>query len=163
MTSPQLQIGVNPVFTHRIYRFGRFEMETRSGQLRRNGFRVRMQEQPRRILNLLLEHAGDLVTREDLHRALWAADTFVDFDLGLNAAIRKLRMAIGDRVKNPQFIETISRRGYRFASPVAVFEVDAAQPPSQLFPAGTWLTAIHALQNPDPHRRGPQQSSTWLV
>jgi DNA-binding winged helix-turn-helix (wHTH) protein len=148
MTSAQLQISGNrtpPLSTHCVYRFGRFELETRSGELRRNGYRVRMQEQPRRILSLLLEHAGDLVTREELHKALWPADTFVDFDIGLNAAIRKLRMAIGDRVKHPQFIETLSRRGYRFVSPVAVFEVDATQPPSQLFPAGAWLSAIQTI------------------
>jgi DNA-binding winged helix-turn-helix (wHTH) protein len=154
VATAQLQPGhtSSPEF---IYRFGRFELQTRSGELRRNGFRVRMQEQPRRILTLLLEHAGDLVTRDDLHRTLWDADTFVDFDIGLNAAIRKLRLALGDRVKHPQFIETIARRGYRFVAPVAMFEVDATQPPSQLFPAGLWLTAIEAIQgqtsgqNPD--------------
>jgi len=150
MTFAQSQFGdkLSPHrVSHRVYRFGRFELDTRSGELRRNGYRVRIQEQPRRILALLLEHAGDLVTREELHRTLWPADTFVDFDIGLNAAIRKLRMALGDRVKHPQFIETISRRGYRFAAPVAMFEVDATQPPSQLFPAGLWLTAIETIRN----------------
>ena len=132
----------------RIYRFGRFEFETRSGELHRNGYRVRLQEQPRRILLLLLQNAGDLVRREELHRKLWPADTFVDFDIGLNAAIRKLRLALGDRVKNPQYIETLARRGYRFLAPVAVFEVDAAQAPSQLFPAGVWLTALEAVKRP---------------
>jgi len=151
MTFAQSQFGGNPV-PYRVYRFGRFELETRSGELRRNGYRVRTQEQPRRILCLLLEHAGDIVTREQLHRTLWPADTFVDFDIGLNAAIRKLRIALGDRVKHTQFIETISRRGYRFAAPVAMFEVDATQPPSQLFPAGLWLTAIEAIQDHAPHR-----------
>jgi DNA-binding winged helix-turn-helix (wHTH) protein len=130
----------------RVYRFGRFELETRSGQLRRNGLRVRIQEQPRRILILLLEHAGDLVKREELHQILWPADTFVDFDIGLNAAIRKLRMGLGDRIKNPQFIETIARRGYRFVAPVAMFEVDAAQMPPQLFPAGLWLAALETTK-----------------
>src|SRR5271165_6796663 len=147
MTSAQPQIGVTPAPRH-VYRFGRFELDTRSGELRRNGYRVRMQEQPRRILVLLLEHAGDLVTREELHHALWPADTFVDFDIGLNAAIRKLRLALGDRVKNPQFIETIARRGYRFIAPVAVFEVDAEQAPSQLFPAGVWLATLEAMKRP---------------
>jgi DNA-binding winged helix-turn-helix (wHTH) protein len=128
-----------------IYRFGRFELNTRRGDLRKNGYRVRLQEQPRRILGLLLEHAGDLVTREQMHQILWATDTFVDFDLGLNAAIRKLRVALGDNVKNPQFIETIARRGYRFLAPVALFEIDPAQPSSQLFPAGLWLTILEAV------------------
>jgi DNA-binding winged helix-turn-helix (wHTH) protein len=150
MTSPQTQLDGNLV-SHRLYRFGAFELDTRSVELRKKGYRVRMQEQPRRILTLLLDHAGDLVTREDLHRTLWPADTFVDFDLGLNAAIRKLRIAIGDRAKHPQFIETISRRGYRFTSPVAVFEVSAGQPPSQLFPAGTWLTELGMARNQTPY------------
>ncbi len=107
MTSAQPKNGqTHP--PNRVYRFGRFELDTRSGELRRNGYRVRIQEQPRRILVLLLEHAGDIVTREELHRTLWPDDTFVDFDLGLNAAMRKLRIALGDRVKHPQFIETVS-------------------------------------------------------
>jgi DNA-binding winged helix-turn-helix (wHTH) protein len=154
MTFAQTHIGGKPT-PHHLYRFGRFELDTRSGELRRNGYRVRLQEQPRRILLLLVEHAGDIVTREELHRTLWPADTFVDFDIGLNAAIRKLRIALGDRVKHPQFIETVSRRGYRFAAPVAMFEVDPSQPPSQLFPAGLWLTAIDAIQNLTPPTLNP--------
>ena len=154
MTFAQSQFG-GKLSPHRVYRFGRFELDTRSSELRRNGYRVRIQEQPRRILSLLLEHAGDLVTREELHRTLWPADTFVDFDIGLNAAVRKLRMALGDRVKHPHFIETVSRRGYRFAAPVAMFEVDATQPPSQLFPAGLWLTAIEAIQHLTPPALNP--------
>ena len=133
-----------------IYRFGRFELDTRSGDLHRNGYRVRLQEQPRSILIALLERAGDLVRREELQQILWPVDTFVDFDIGLNAAIRKLRMALGDRVKSPQFIETVARRGYRFMAPVAMFEIDAAQPPSRLFPAGDWLTALEAVKSLTP-------------
>jgi DNA-binding winged helix-turn-helix (wHTH) protein len=154
MAFAQSQIG-GQCSAHRVYRFGRFELETRSGELRRNGYRIRMQEQPRRILVTLLEHAGDLVTREELQRTLWPADTFVDFDIGLNAAMRKLRMALGDRVKHPQFIETAARRGYRLVAPVAMFEVGPSQPPSQLFPAGLWLTAIDAIQNLTPPTLNP--------
>src|SRR5271170_1319538 len=150
MKAAQSQTGAQ-LSTDRIYRFGRFELATRSGELRRNGYRVRLQEQPQRVLALLLEHAGDLVRREELHRILWPADTFVDFDIGLNAAIRKLRLALGDRVKNPQFIETVSRRGYRFVAPVAVFEVDAGQAPSQLFPAGAWLAILESVKRPLDH------------
>ena len=149
MASMQPQIDVSsalPRITHYIYRFGSFELNTRSGDLTKNGHRVRLQDQPRRILLLLIEHAGDLVAREQLHQALWTENTFVDFDIGLNAAMRKLRIALGDRVKQPHYIETISRRGYRFATPVARFEVDSAQAPSQLFPAGHWLRAIEALR-----------------
>ena len=153
MTFAQSQFGGSPT-SHRVYRFGRFELETRSSELRRNGYRVRLQEQPRRILSLLLEHAGDLVTREELHRTLWPADTFVDFDIGLNAAIRKLRMALGDRVKHTQFIETISRRGYRFVAPVAMFEVDAAQAPSQRISRRT--LALRHRERPEPSSNQPQ-------
>ncbi|AXC13696.1 Adenylate cyclase [Acidisarcina polymorpha] len=134
----------SPHRIYRIYRFGRFELQTRSGELLRNGHRIRLQEQPRRILSVLLENAGDLVERDQLHQSLWPADTFVDFDIGLNAAMRKLRIALDERIKNPLFIETLSRRGYRFIAPVAVFEVDAAQQPPQLFPAGAWLAAVES-------------------
>ncbi len=128
----------------RIYRFARFELETRSGELSKNGCRVRLQEQPRLILLRLVQNAGDLVKREELYQMLWPADTFVDFDLGLNAAVRKLRIALGDRVQNPQFVETFARRGYRFVAPVAVFDIDPAQAPSRLFPAGAWLATLGA-------------------
>ena len=148
MTFAQTQIGGKPT-AHHVYRFGRFELDTRSGELRRNGYRVRLQEQPRRILLLLSSTPEISSPGKNCTATLWPADTFVDFDIGLNAAIRKLRMALGDRVKHPQFIETVARRGYRFVAPVAMFEVDRSQPPSQLFPAGLWLTAIEALEGLD--------------
>ena len=100
-------------------RFGLFELNPSSGELLREGRRVRLQEQPFRILTLLLERRGELVTREDLRQRLWPSDTFVDFDDGLNAAVKRLRFALGDSPENPRFIETIPRRGYRFIAPVA--------------------------------------------
>lgn len=100
------------------YRFGAFELDARSGELRRNGFKVRLQEQPFLILQRLLDGAGTLVTREELHTALWPSDTFVDFDTSLNTAIRRLRDALGDSADTPVFIETVPRRGYRFLAPV---------------------------------------------
>ena len=102
----------------RMFRFGSFELSEREGQLRKNGVRIKLQEHPFRVLLELLSNAGCLVTREELQQKLWPADTFVDFDVGVNTAIRKLRQALGDEADNPRFIETLARRGYRFVAPV---------------------------------------------
>ncbi len=113
-----------------VARFGVFELDTRSSELRRNGMRVRLADQPIQILQLLLEHPGHLVTREQLRERLWSSGTYVDFDLGLNSAVRKLREALGDSAENPRFIETLPRRGYRFIAPVSgnVFDDGVKQP-----------------------------------
>ena len=102
------------------YRFGTFELDDQSGELRRNGSKLRLQEQPFLVLQRLLESAGTLVTREQLHGALWPADTYVDFDSSLNTVIKRLREVLGDSAEIPVFIETIPRRGYRFLAPVQV-------------------------------------------
>jgi DNA-binding winged helix-turn-helix (wHTH) protein/Tol biopolymer transport system component len=99
-------------------RFGVFELDLRAGELRRQGLRVKLQEQPFQVLAQLLEKPGEVVTREELRNRLWPADTFVDFDHSLNAAIRRLRDALGDSAENPRFVETMARRGYRFLAPV---------------------------------------------
>lgn len=110
-------------------RFGIFEVDRNSGELRRNGVRVKLQEQPYQVLMTLLERPGDIVTREELRTRLWAEDTYVDFDHSLNAAVRRLRDALGDTAENPRFVETIARRGYRFLLPVnGAVAVDASQP-----------------------------------
>jgi Tol biopolymer transport system component/DNA-binding winged helix-turn-helix (wHTH) protein len=100
-------------------RFGVFEVDLRAGELRRNGMKVKLQEQPFQVLAQLIEHPGEVITRDDLRNHLWAADTFVDFDHSLNAAIRRLRDALGDSAENPTFVETVARRGYRFLAPVS--------------------------------------------
>ena len=100
-------------------RFGVFEVDLRSGELRKQGIRLRLQEQPFQILVLLLERPGEVVTRDDLRHRLWPDGTFVDFEHSLNAAIKRLRAALGDSADNPRFIETLHRRGYRFIVPVA--------------------------------------------
>jgi DNA-binding winged helix-turn-helix (wHTH) protein/Tol biopolymer transport system component len=107
-----------PATDSRAIRFGVFEVDPRSGELRRNGIRVKLQEQPFQILLTLLEHPGGVVTREELRSRLWAEDTYVDFDHSLNAAVRRLRDALGDSAENPRFVETVARRGYRFLAPV---------------------------------------------
>lgn len=102
-----------------VIHFGVFEADLRAGELRRNGSKVKLQEQPFQILAMLLERPGEIVTREELRARLWSADTFVDFDHGLNSAIRRLRDALGDSAENPSFVETLGRRGYRFIALVA--------------------------------------------
>jgi DNA-binding winged helix-turn-helix (wHTH) protein len=127
--------------TTRIVRFGIFELDLQSGELRRNGLKVKLQEQPFQILALLLEHPGGVVTREELRRRLWPADTFVDFEHGLNAAIKRLREPLGDSAETPVFIQTLPKRGYRFLVPVhAIDDVSAVAELAKvpLFP-GKWL------------------------
>jgi Tol biopolymer transport system component/DNA-binding winged helix-turn-helix (wHTH) protein len=99
-------------------RFGVFELDLRAGELRRQGRKVKLQEQPFQVLAQLLEKPGEVVTRDELRNRLWPADTFVDFDHSLNAAIRRVRDALGDSAENPRFVETVARRGYRFLAPV---------------------------------------------
>jgi TolB-like protein/DNA-binding winged helix-turn-helix (wHTH) protein/Tfp pilus assembly protein PilF len=105
-------------------RFGVFEVDLLAGELRKHGLQVRLQEQPFQVLAILLERGGEVVTREELQKNLWPADTFVDFDHGLNKAINKIRDALGDSAESPRFVETVPRRGYRFLAEVRV--VDAA-------------------------------------
>jgi len=111
-----------------LVRFGEFEVDLRAGELFKQGIKIRLQQQPFRVLALLLEHPGEVVTREDLRQAIWPAGTFVEFDVGLDAAIHKLRSALGDSAENPRLVETLPRRGYRFIAPVdGVFGAEAAR------------------------------------
>jgi Tol biopolymer transport system component/DNA-binding winged helix-turn-helix (wHTH) protein len=101
-----------------IVRFGIFEADLHSGELRKNGLKVPLQGQPFQVFTFLLQHSGELVTRDELRQKVWPEDTFVDFDHGLNTAITKIRVALGDDADNPRFVETLPRRGYRFLVPV---------------------------------------------
>jgi TolB-like protein/DNA-binding winged helix-turn-helix (wHTH) protein/Flp pilus assembly protein TadD len=129
-------------------RFGPFEADLRSGELRKHGVRLKLQDQPFQVLTLLLEHAGDIVTREELRQRLWPADTFVDFDTGLNSAVKKLRDVLADSADQPRYIETIPRRGYRFIAPLVdpspatvpssepeTHKIASSQPASSVVPA----------------------------
>ena len=100
------------------FQFGVFELDARSGELRRHGQKVRLPHQSFQILVLLLSRPGDVVTRDELRQALWQPDTFVDFDVGLNGAVRRLREALDDSAASPRLVETLPRRGYRFIAPV---------------------------------------------
>src|SRR5271163_3242788 len=117
-----------PTSFGRRVRAGLFEVDLGSGEVHKNGRKVPLQEQPFRVLAMLLERPGEVITREELQARLWPTDTFVGFDEGINTAIRKLRVVFGDSADNPRFIETIPRRGYRFIAPVQ----DATAEPGQL-------------------------------
>ncbi len=130
----------------KIVRFGVFAVDLAAGELRKNGVRIRLQDQPFQILAILLERPGDVVTREELRQRLWPADTFVDFDHSLNTAVNKLREALGDSASSPRYVETLARRGYRFlgtleradttpdpAAPAAVADRTAAKSAARTF------------------------------
>ena len=112
----------------RVFRFGLYEADTSSGELRRNGVKQKIQGQPFEVLIALLERPNDVVTREELRLRLWPQDTFVDFDHSLNTAINKVRDVLGDTAANPRFLETLPKRGYRFIAPVQAQDL-AASPP----------------------------------
>jgi cholera toxin transcriptional activator len=101
-----------------IFRFGVFEADASSGELRKAGMRLRLQDQAFQVLMLLLARPGEVVTREEVRQKLWPSDTFVDFDHSLNTIINKIREALGDSATNPRFVETLAKRGYRFLVPV---------------------------------------------
>jgi DNA-binding winged helix-turn-helix (wHTH) protein len=102
----------------RRYRFGAFEADAATGELRRQGLRVKLNAQPFQVLCLLLERPGEVLTREEISHELWPDGTFVDYEHGVNAAVNRIREALGDKAGNPRFVETLARRGYRFVSPV---------------------------------------------
>src|SRR5215510_5067508 len=129
----------------RVVRFSTFEVNLQTGELRKQGQKLKLQEQPFQVLAALLERPGEVVTREELRSKLWPADTFVDFDHGLNATIRPLRDALGDSAEAPIFVETLARRGYRFIAPVDGCHV----------PGGIAVAAASA-------RKKSSFSHTWL-
>ena len=143
-----------------MVRFEDFKLDMRTGELRRNGTRIRLQEQPFQILALLLERAGEVVTREELQRKLWAADTFVDFDNGLNIAIKKLRTALGDDAEAPRYIETLPRRGYRFLAQVTV---DAAEPAKPSAPRRAPLVLVPKQEEPAVAATVPESTTSLPV
>jgi TolB-like protein/DNA-binding winged helix-turn-helix (wHTH) protein/tetratricopeptide (TPR) repeat protein len=164
------------------FRFGTFELDGRTGELRKRGLKVRLRGRPIDILLVLLERHGELVTRDELRGRLWPADTFVDFDHGLNSAMNKLREGLGDPASNPRFIETVPRRGYRFIAPVDVSEPPSVSPvevtpvavtPAEVIPVGLMPAAEpppvvspavpSGLASPSPSRRAMVITITALI
>src|SRR5215471_2442090 len=119
-----------------ILRFGPFELDVRAGELRKHGIRLRLREQPVQILLLLLEHPGEVVLREEIRLRLWPNNTIVEFDHGINAAIQKLRDALGETADRPRYVETVARRGYRFLGEVERVDGPAADPRLLARPVG---------------------------
>src|SRR5215471_8549588 len=150
-----------PASSSRVVRTGLFEIDMGSGDVRKAGRRVSLQEQPFRVLATLLERPGEVITREELRAKIWPTDTFVAFDEGINTAIRKLRVAFGDSADNPRFVETLPRRGYRFIAPVASaataeLPVPPHGPTSELVLVNPASKAIGAAPvRPAWHRRWP--------
>jgi TolB-like protein/DNA-binding winged helix-turn-helix (wHTH) protein len=159
--------------TARIASFGHYAVDLRSGELRKCGTKVKMGEQPFQILLLLLENHGELVTREELRSKLWAHDTFVDFDHGLNSAVQRLRDCLSDTAERPLWVETIPRRGYRFAGPVEWSDIANLTPingmvaplPGEIGSAGTPQVSVdQPISPPAPGRewRFPG-AAIWIV
>ena len=144
-----------------MVRFGVFEVDLATGELRKSGKRIRLQEQPFQVLVTLLENAGRIVTRDDLRQKIWPADTFVDFDHSLNTAVNKIRESLGDSATSPRFIETLARRGYRFIAPVdgagAVLSAGQETPPQVTFSHPTVPAASEEILHPDLHVPVPRR------
>src|SRR5580698_7256205 len=149
--------------TENVISFGLFELDLKSGQLRRNGGRIRIPQQPVQVLALLLERPGEVVTRDELRQRLWSPETFVDFDHGLNKSVQKLRDALGDSAESPRFIETIPRVGYRFIAPVKESVRPGIQAPDEQ--TENHFAADPAIGNREPSvpRTKPQTSAVWLL
>src|SRR5246500_2947730 len=131
-----------PAHLRRAVKFGVFEADLAARELRKNGTKIRLQEQPFQVLALLLENRGEVMTREELRQKLWPADTFVDFDNGLNTAINKIREALCDSAESPRYVETLPRRGYRFIGqlepPVPPVKEPVAEPVVTVEPDRGW-------------------------
>jgi Tol biopolymer transport system component/DNA-binding winged helix-turn-helix (wHTH) protein len=129
----------------RSVRFGLFELDSARGELRKQGRKIRLQDQPFQVLELLLARPAEVVTREELQQALWPADTFVEFDQGLNTAIKKIRLALRDSADNPRFIDTITRKGYRFIAPVEPGSPSVIPPLPRRSHRMLWIAATIAI------------------
>ena len=118
------------------YRFGVFEADASTGELRRQGIRVKLNAQPFQVLLMLLDRPGEVLTREEISRTLWSDGTFVDYDHGVNSAVNRIREALGDTANSPRFVETLARRGYRFVAPVQKIDQEPDLPqPAEAEPA----------------------------
>jgi len=156
-------MAARPQVASRV-RFGTFEVDLESGELRRNGVRLKLQEQPFQLLAMFLERPGEVVSRDAVRERLWPADTFVDFDHSLNTAIKKLRQALGDSAENPRFIETLARRGYRFIAPVSAVTPAPGEPPVEAPVPPPPAVASETAQRPTaPHRSPPRVRAAMLA
>jgi DNA-binding winged helix-turn-helix (wHTH) protein len=131
----------------RRFRFGAFEVEAATGELRRQGIRIRLSAQPFQVLCMLLERPGEVLTREEISRQLWPDGTFVDYEHGVNSAVNRIREAIGDTASSPRFVETLARRGYRFVAPVERIALSGIpSPPLSSSPSSVEMNQTAPLQ-----------------
>jgi Tol biopolymer transport system component/DNA-binding winged helix-turn-helix (wHTH) protein len=153
-------VGVSTSSRPHLVRFGVFELDVRSGELRKSGARVPLQDQPLKLLECLLEHPGELVTRDELRARLWPGDTFVDFEQGVNAAVKRLREALADSADTPRFIQTLPRRGYRFIAPVD----DNGHTPATIAAPSTSSVVEHAEHvSPAPVKSGQRPAAAGVA
>jgi DNA-binding winged helix-turn-helix (wHTH) protein len=148
-----------------LVRFAQFELDSRAGELRKEGRRIKLQEQPLQILAMLLERPGELVTREELRQKLWPADTFVDFDHGLNSAVARLREALNDSAQCPKYIETVTRRGYRFIGKreeTNLTQAAAQEPPQPDKPWETDLSRRSRMESSSIRNDGCRPWRQWV-
>jgi cholera toxin transcriptional activator len=136
----------------RRFRFGKFEVNAATGELRGNGIRIKLNAQPFQLLSMLLERPGDLLTREEIARELWPDGTFVDYEHGVNSAVNRIREALGDAANNPRFIETLARRGYRFVAPVERIQSSDEKPASAPEPTTVVSPASQEAKSESPAR-----------
>ena len=141
----------------RIIRFAAFEFDSQNGELRKHGLRIKLQGQPIHVLTMLLERPGEVVTREEVQSRLWPGDTYVDFEHSLNAAIKRLRAALGDSADSPRFVETLPRRGYRFIAPLSwpAEETVAAAAQTSAVPQPAAISLAAPAEPPTAARRRP--------
>src|SRR6266704_4777535 len=128
-----------------IFRFGIFHLDLKAGELRKAGVKVKLQDQPFRVLATLVDRAGQVVTREELRQNVWPTDVYVAFDQGLNNAIKKVRIALGDSADNPRFVETVAKHGYRFVAPVSADQRSASEAPFRSRLRALRITALIGL------------------
>jgi len=138
-----------PARSSDVVRFEAYEVDLRAGELYKSGRKIKLQDQPFQVLAMLLERPGDVVTREELQKRLWPADTFVDFDHSLNTAIKKLRLALGDDNKKPRFVETLPKRGYRFIGQVIgqVKQTNKPMEPATAASHSSWVGRVAQLSS----------------
>jgi DNA-binding winged helix-turn-helix (wHTH) protein len=151
-----------PKTTSRVFRFGTFEVNEATGELRREGIRIKLHSQPFQVLVMLLERPSELVTREEMRQRLWGDDTIVDFDHGLNTAVNKIREALCEVASQPRYVETISGRGYRFIAPVTVAE-PGSRSSSELSAAAASVASAEQPEEAAPGKDTPETSSRTLL
>jgi DNA-binding winged helix-turn-helix (wHTH) protein len=148
----------------RRYRFGAFEADAATGELRRQGVRVRLNAQPFQVLMLLLDRPGELLTREEISRELWPDGTFVDYEHGVNSAVNRIREALGDTASNARFVETLARRGYRFVAPVErIASVKVELPAASELPPSAPAPSVEAASPAEPPAASEQGEAIPLT